>query len=74
VADRGTGISDSIKVKLFKKFASVEARQSGDRRRGFGLGLHLVKLVATAHQGEVFVRDHEGGGSIFGVSFPAAAP
>lgn len=72
VADRGPGIADSTKVMLFKKFASVDARRSGDRRRGFGLGLHLVKLVANAHEGDVFIRDHEGGGSIFGVSFPAS--
>jgi signal transduction histidine kinase len=74
VTDRGPGVSDSLKVKLFKKFASVEARAVGERRRGFGLGLHLVKLVANAHGGEAFVRDHVGGGSVFGVSFPGVAP
>jgi signal transduction histidine kinase len=74
VRDRGPGIADSVKVQLFKKFASVEARRSGDRRRGFGLGLHLVKLVADAHGAEAFVRDRDGGGSIFGVSFPESTP
>jgi signal transduction histidine kinase len=74
VSDRGPGVSDSLKVQLFKKFASVDSRPSGERRRGFGLGLHLVKLVANAHGGEAFVRDNVGGGSIFGLSFPEAAP
>jgi len=74
VADRGPGISDSTKVMLFKKFASIEARRSGERRRGFGLGLHLVKLVADAHGGSAYVLDREGGGSTFGLSLPTMAP
>ncbi len=74
VADRGPGISDTTKAQLFKKFAAVEAQRSGDRRRGFGLGLHLVKLVAGAHGGSVAVRDHEGGGSVFAISLPGSVP
>ncbi|HZU99008.1 MAG TPA: hybrid sensor histidine kinase/response regulator [Planctomycetota bacterium] len=70
VADRGPGISTSTKLRIFKKFAAVEANHSGDRRRGFGLGLHLVKLVASAHGGGVAVRDNEGGGSVFSIAFP----
>lgn len=73
VADRGPGVTDSTKLRLFEKFASLEARRSGDRRRGFGLGLHLVKLVAETHHGTVFVKDHEGGGAIFGFTLGAAA-
>jgi signal transduction histidine kinase len=69
VGDRGPGVPDELKAELFEKFGSVEARQGG-RRTGFGLGLHLVKLVMEAHAGRVFVTDREGGGTRFGLFFP----
>jgi signal transduction histidine kinase len=69
IADRGTGIPDDVKSQLFQKFGSVEAARGG-RRRGIGLGLYLVKLVATAHGGRAVVRDREGGGTIFGLCLP----
>jgi signal transduction histidine kinase len=69
IADRGAGVPEAFKAELFKKFGSVEAAR-GDVRRGFGLGLHLVSLVASAHGGRAFVRDREGGGTIFGLFLP----
>jgi len=41
-----------LRDRLFQKFASVEAKSRGSRR-GHGLGLYVVKLVATAHGGSV---------------------
>ena len=64
VADRGPGIPDPLKGALFQRFGSVEAKR-GNHRRGIGLGLYLVKLVAEAHQGGVSVHDREGGGAVF---------
>ncbi len=64
VADRGPGIPDPLKGVLFQRFGSVEAKR-GNHRRGIGLGLYLVKLVAEAHQGGVSVHDREGGGAVF---------
>ena len=69
VHDRGPGVPDALKENLFEKFASVEAK-TGRVRRGHGLGLYLVKLVATSHKGEVSVRDGPGGGSIFKLVLP----
>jgi two-component system sensor histidine kinase/response regulator len=69
VADRGVGIPDAVKNELFQKFGSVEVAQ-GEARRGIGLGLYLVKLVAAAHGGRAVVRDREGGGTIFGIFLP----
>lgn len=71
VADRGPGVPDVAKAHLFKKFATVEAPR-GEERRGFGLGLHLVELVAKAHGAATFVRDRAEGGAVFGLSFPAS--
>ena len=64
VADRGPGVPDEVKPGMFEKFGSVEA-QKGARRKGIGLGLYLVKLVAQGHDGSVAVEDRPGGGSVF---------
>lgn len=71
IGDRGAGVPERFKNQLFKKFGSVEAAR-GEARRGFGLGLHLVDLVATAHGGRAMVRDREGGGTVFGIFLPRA--
>ena len=69
VIDSGAGVPDRFKKELFKKFGSVEAA-SGGVRRGFGLGLFMVDLVVRAHGGHTTVRDHGGGGTIFGIAVP----
>lgn len=64
VADRGPGIPEFLRPKLFSKFASVEAER-GQVRRGIGLGLYMVRLTTMAHGGKVDVEPREGGGSLF---------
>lgn len=64
VSDRGPQIPDAMKEGLFDKFGSLEARRSSTRR-GQGMGLHLVKIVANAHGGCVSAHDREGGGMTF---------
>ena len=64
VSDRGPGVPDQLKASMFERFGSVEAHQ-GKQRRGIGLGLYLVKLVAEAHDGDVSVHDRQGGGALF---------
>jgi signal transduction histidine kinase len=70
VADRGPGVPDPQKGGLFEKFSVVQGTGGSTPRRGYGLGLHLVKLVATAHGGGVTVRDREGGGAVFELLLP----
>ena len=72
VADRGRGIPDACKPRLFEKYGSVEA-QEGQARRGVGLGLYLVRMVATAHHGAICVEDRDGGGTIFRLRLGGAA-
>lgn len=72
VADRGVGVPDQFKRELFTKFGSVEAARGGVRR-GWGLGLYLVDLVATAHGGRARVSDRDGGGTTFGLFLPKVA-
>jgi two-component system sensor histidine kinase/response regulator len=69
VADRGPGVPDALKKRIFGKYATVEPTV-GRARRGFGLGLYFVQLVAQAHGGDVQVHDRENGGSLFHISLP----
>lgn len=64
VADRGPGIPEMLRPQMFEKFGSIEASR-GHQRRGIGLGLYMVRLVAAAHGGKVSVESREGGGSLF---------
>lgn len=67
VRDRGPGIPDRHKARLFEKFGTIEAVRD-NQRRGFGLGLYLVNLVAAAHGGVARALDREGGGTVFRVT------
>lgn len=69
VHDRGAGVPDFLKDELFDMFGSLALKKAGGRR-GHGLGLYLVRLVARAHGGEVAVRDREGGGASFVLTVP----
>jgi signal transduction histidine kinase len=70
IADRGPGVPAALKAGMFEKYGSVEMRRA-NARRGHGLGLYLVGLVAKAHGGVVEVVDREGGGAVFRFSLPA---
>jgi two-component system, OmpR family, sensor kinase len=71
VADRGPGVPNDLRERVFERFA----RGSADTNRagGSGLGLAIVKAVADAHGGRVELLDASGGGSRFVVSLPATA-
>ena len=69
VLDRGPGLPDGASERLFRKFGAVETN-AGAERRGYGLGLYVVKLVAAAHGGAVTVRTREDGGAVFRVELP----
>lgn len=69
VEDEGPGVPDEFKEAVFSRFGSVEQRR-GSFRRGYGLGLYLVKLVASVHGGSASVTDRKGGGAVFQLSLP----
>jgi signal transduction histidine kinase len=64
VQDFGVGIAESVMPHLFEKFS----RNYRNRAQigGTGLGLFLSKALVTAHGGNIWVRSHEGEGSVFG--------
>ena len=71
VLDRGPGIPESMRERIFEAFFRLpgHAEQAG----GVGLGLSLVKQIAQRHGGQVRCETREGGGSIFVFSVPAIA-
>ena len=66
IEDRGPGIADSERERIFEPF--YRATAAGGTERGFGLGLAIVRQIARAHAGDVTYAALEGGGSRFTVS------
>jgi signal transduction histidine kinase len=63
VQDFGVGIPDGVVPRLFDKF--YRSHRSKVQIGGTGLGLYLCKALVTAHGGNIWVKTHEGEGSIF---------
>ncbi len=71
VADQGPGIAPLEREKVFRRFTRGEASETIP---GLGLGLALVAETVVWHRGTVVVEPNPGGGSLFRVVLPAAAP
>jgi signal transduction histidine kinase/ActR/RegA family two-component response regulator len=69
VEDTGIGISAEALGGLFTPFKQAEA-STARRFGGTGLGLALVRLLATGMGGEVHARSEPGVGSVFTVELP----
>jgi PAS domain S-box-containing protein len=71
VRDRGIGIPEADKPKLFGRFARAQnARALGIS--GTGFGLYLTKTIVEMHGGTMSVDSREGVGSTFRAFLPAA--
>ena len=68
VIDRGPGIPENQRGRLFDPFFSTKAAGSGT-----GLGLTVVQSVAAGHGGRVEVLDTPGGGATFQLLLPVPA-
>ncbi len=72
VADTGIGIDPSDLKRLGRPFEQAGA--SGDRARGTGLGLSLVKAFAQLHGGDMSIESQLGEGTAVLVRLPVLAP
>jgi PAS domain S-box-containing protein len=71
VSDRGIGIPETDKAKLFGRFARAgNARTMGIG--GTGFGLYLSKRITEMHGGTITVDSREGDGSTFRVQLPGS--
>ena len=69
VEDRGPGIPEPMRERIFERFARGGGDSAGG---GSGLGLAIVRAVAEAHGGRVEVLDAPGGGARFVITLPLA--
>ena len=69
VSDEGPGVPAAERERVWKPF------QRGQRTgavAGSGIGLAIVRDIATRHGGRIWIEEREGGGATFVVSLPAA--
>jgi hypothetical protein len=69
--DSGTGVSPQVRSRLFQQFST------GNRRGGTGLGLFIVRQLARAQGGDVWLDDPDrtrDGDTPSGASFALAVP
>lgn len=68
VADKGIGIKDEEKSRIFDKFYRVGSEDTR-KTKGTGLGLFIVKQVLYKHQATIKVKNNQPSGTIFEVTF-----
>ena len=70
VADRGPGIPESERERIFESFQ--RGTGASPDARGTGLGLSIARRLAEAQGGTLVVAPRAGGGSVFTLRLPAA--
>ncbi|HEY3367073.1 MAG TPA: HAMP domain-containing sensor histidine kinase [Symbiobacteriaceae bacterium] len=73
VQDTGPGIPEAELSHVWERFYKHDQARTPDRR-GFGLGLTIVKQLIELQGGQVFVSSEVGAGSRFGFRLPLAKP
>ncbi len=71
VRDTGPGIIDEDKEKVFKKY--FRSQSNSKAVKGTGLGLFISKELMESQNGNIWIEDNPGGGSIFRIRFPLVA-
>lgn len=69
VQDFGIGIPEKEQSSVYKPFFRGD-KPVNDQVKGNGIGLSLVKKVASAHRGEINLKSKEGEGSLFSLILP----
>ncbi len=70
VIDQGVGVPESDLKRIFDSFE--ESTRTRTNAGGTGLGLAISKEIIESHDGNIFVRNNQNGGAIFGFKIPAA--
>lgn len=70
VCDRGPGVPEALQERIFEPFYRLPG--ATERDGGVGLGLALVKSIATRHEGRAYCENRPGGGACFVIELPFA--
>jgi signal transduction histidine kinase/DNA-binding response OmpR family regulator/ligand-binding sensor domain-containing protein len=70
VADKGIGISEEDKGKIFDRFFKVQGPDTMNAQ-GTGIGLSIVQELAEMHHGKIQVESALGSGTTFTIILPA---
>ena len=70
VSDNGPGIPTVHADRIFERFYRITNDRSGHHVKGHGLGLSLVRQVASLHGGTVSVSVAQEGGALFTLQLP----
>lgn len=73
VSDRGAGIPENGRERLFTRFGRIPGSASRSGRMGTGLGLYLSRQLATAMKGTLTLERTGPAGSVFCLRLPAIA-
>ena len=68
VQDQGPGIADYAHERLFERFFSLPRPDGAPKSTG--LGLALVREIATLHGGRILLENSEAGGAIASLTLP----
>ncbi|HAM39675.1 MAG: hypothetical protein A2474_02530 [Elusimicrobia bacterium RIFOXYC2_FULL_34_12] len=69
VFDKGPGIADEFKEKIFEKFFTIED-DVVRKKTGTGLGLSIAHTIVELHGGKIWVENNISGGSCFSFLIP----
>lgn len=70
VEDRGPGVPDADRDRIFERFARAGGARSGT---GSGLGLSIVQQIVRNHDGSVWCSEGATGGAVFVIRLPAVS-
>jgi PAS domain S-box-containing protein len=69
VRDRGPGIPESFRSRIFGRFAQADSSMTREKG-GTGLGLAICKRLIELMDGRIGYADREGGGTVFYFDLP----